>query len=137
VVPLLNLPPTAPLTSLLQVFSFHQSEDDIEIHQTGHYLSTIEECCMDKQISKKIKAVADIQVRAKIKEIIGQVKCPKDFKCAHSGFEKLCVARDCGMDHYLECLEDNPLICKFVIVFGDRYFCQCPLRVYIAKHIEK
>jgi hypothetical protein len=92
---------------------------------------------MDKQISKNIKGIKDKQVSKKIKEIIGHMQCPKDFKCASSGFDKLCKAKDCGMDHYLECLEDNPSPCKFVILFGERYFCQCPLRVYIAKNIEK
>jgi hypothetical protein len=81
--------------------------------------------------------VMDKQVDKKIKEIIGHMKCPKDFKCANSGFKNLCRARDCGMDYYLECLEDNPLPCKFVILFGEQYFCQCPLRVYVSKKLEK
>jgi hypothetical protein len=79
----------------------------------------------------------DRQVSKEIKKIIGHMQCPKDFKCASSGFKKLCLARDCGMDHYLECHEDNPFACKFVILFGEQYFCQCPLRVYIAKQLEK
>ncbi len=91
---------------------------------------------MDKQVRKKIKEISDKQVRENIVEIIGHMQCPKDFKCATSGFQNLCLARDCGMDHYLECLENNPLSCKFVILFGDRYYCQCPLRVYIAKQLK-
>jgi len=92
---------------------------------------------MDQQIRKKIKQINDKQVSEKILQIIGHMQCPKNFKCANSGFEKLCLARDSGMEYYLECLEDNPLPCKFVIVFGNRHFCQCPLRVYISKHLEK
>ena len=73
----------------------------------------------------------------RIKEITGQVKCPKDFRCAKSGFENLCKARDFGLEDYLECLEDNPINCKFSVSFGSGYLCQCPLRVYISKELKK
>lgn len=92
---------------------------------------------MDKQIRKNIKKIADKQVRATIEEIIGHMQCPKGFKCAQGGFEDLCRAQECGMEYYLECLEEKPRSCKFVILFGDRHYCQCPLRVYIAKHLGK
>jgi len=92
---------------------------------------------MDKQVRKKIHEINDQQVVKKIIQIIGRMKCPKDFKCAKHGFEKLCLAKDCGMDDYLECFDDDPLPCKFVLKFGDQFFCQCPLRVYIAKNLEK
>jgi len=89
---------------------------------------------MDKQVRKKIKEIDDKQVRENILEIIGRMQCPKDFHCAKNGFQNLCLARDCGMDHYLECLADNHVPCKFAILFGELYYCQCPLRVYIAKN---
>ena len=73
-----------------------------------------------------------------IEEIIGQFKCSKDFECYKSGFENLCKAEDVGMDSYLHCLEEDPVECKFsVILFGDRYYCECPLRIYIAKVLKK
>ena len=75
--------------------------------------------------------------RRKIEKIIGQLQCPKDFKCAESGFENLCKARDFGIDDFLECLEDNPSRCSFAFHFGNTYFCQCPLRVYLAKKLKK
>ena len=36
--------------------------------------------------------------REKIEEIIGRLSCPKNFKCAASGFEDLCKAKDIGID---------------------------------------
>jgi hypothetical protein len=75
--------------------------------------------------------------RKRIEDIIGEMQCPKGFKCAHSGFENLCKARDLGLESFLECLEDHPSSCKFSIFFGDSHFCQCPLRVYLAKHLKK
>jgi len=35
--------------------------------------------------------------KKKIEEIIGRLKCPKDFVCAQSEFERLCKARDIGL----------------------------------------
>jgi hypothetical protein len=90
---------------------------------------------MDKRISKNIKGIKDEQVSNKIKEIIGHMQCQKDFTCIANGFKSLCRAKDCGMADYVECLEDNSLSCKFVILFGEQHFCQCPLGVYIAKHL--
>ncbi|MFC1829536.1 hypothetical protein ACFL0O_07995 [Thermodesulfobacteriota bacterium] len=75
--------------------------------------------------------------RKQIEGIVGQMQCPKDFKCAHSGFENLCRAKDLGLESFLECLDDNPSLCKFSIFFGDAHFCQCPLRVYLAKRLKK
>lgn len=72
-----------------------------------------------------------------IEEIIGQMKCPKDFRCWKSGLEVLCKARDIGQESFLECLEENPQECKFPLSFGYSYFCQCPLRVYIAKELKR
>ena len=92
---------------------------------------------MDKIIRNKVKVINDEQVNKKITSMIGHMNCPKDFKCANNGFENLCRAKECGMDDYLECLEDDPLSCKFAILFGRQYFCQCPLRVYIAKNLEE
>jgi hypothetical protein len=79
----------------------------------------------------------DQDCKKRIEEIIGEIKCPKDFRCAQSGFENLCKARDFGLDDYLECLEDNPIYCQFSLSFGDGYFCQCPLRVYLSKKLKK
>ena len=75
--------------------------------------------------------------RKRIKDIIGQMQCPKNFKCANSGFDNLCRARDFGLENYLECLEANPSECRFALPFGSTHFCQCPLRVYVSKKIKK
>ena len=75
--------------------------------------------------------------KKRIEEIIGQINCPKGFTCAQSGFELLCKAKDFGLDNYLECIEDFPSQCKFALPFGKTHFCQCPLRIYIAKKIKK
>ncbi|MCP4368088.1 MAG: hypothetical protein GY797_08285 [Deltaproteobacteria bacterium] len=75
--------------------------------------------------------------RKKIKEIMAGMQCPLDFRCAKSGFERLCKAKDFGLESYLECLEENPYDCNFALPFGHSYFCQCPLRVYLWKKLKK
>lgn len=75
--------------------------------------------------------------KKEIDKIIGGIECPKDFKCCKSGLEKLCMARDIGIESFLECLERDPQKCKFSFSFGLSYLCQCPLRVYIAKKLKK
>jgi hypothetical protein len=77
------------------------------------------------------------EVRKKIEVIMGDMQCPKNFKCAESGFEDLCKAKDVGLDSYLKCLESNPSNCNFALSYGYKHFCQCPLRVYLAKKLNK
>ena len=73
----------------------------------------------------------------KIEEIMGEIQCPKNFNCIKSGLEVLCKAKDLGLENYLKCLESNPNDCKFALPFGYNHFCQCPLRVYLAKNLKK
>ena len=76
------------------------------------------------------------EVRRKITEIIGEMHCPKDFECAESGFEELCRVRNIGLESYLECLEPDAKYCMFNLPFGKRYYCRCPLRVYLAQTLK-
>jgi len=79
----------------------------------------------------------DHEVKKEIEEIIKQISCDKGVRCYKSGFKNLCKARDIGLDSYLECLEENPQDCKFSLFFGYSHFCQCPLRIYLAKRIKE
>ena len=73
--------------------------------------------------------------RKRIEQIIGEMQCPKNFKCAESGFENVCKANDNRLDDFLICLEEYPMACKFVVPFGASYYCRCPLRVYLSKKL--
>ena len=75
--------------------------------------------------------------KKEIEELIGQIQCPKGFKCYKSGFDVLCKAKDIGLELALECLEENAVICKFSFFYVDSYFCECPLRVFISKKLKK
>jgi len=75
--------------------------------------------------------------RKQIQQIMGDMRCAKDFKCAKSGFSNLCRALDVGLEHQLLCLEDNPSDCMFCSSSRGGYLCDCPLRVYIAKKLGR
>jgi hypothetical protein len=72
-----------------------------------------------------------------LKELIGHLKCPKDFKCCTEGLEDLCKARDIGLETFAECLEVHPLDCPFSMRLANVNYCKCTLRVYIAKKLGK
>ncbi len=75
--------------------------------------------------------------KGELRQILNGLKCSKDFLCYTSGLEKLCRATDIGLEKSLVCLESNPQDCKFSVRYGGSFFCQCPLRVYIAKKLQK
>lgn len=75
--------------------------------------------------------------RKKIEEIMAGMTCAEGFNCAKSGFERLCKAKDFGLENYLECLEEPPRTCTFALPFGYGHFCLCPLRVYLSKKLKK
>jgi len=71
--------------------------------------------------------------RQRLEEIKQGTTCPKGFPCEESDFKRICRARHIGMESFVECLEENPRACPFVMPFGDGYFCKCPLRVFVAR----
>jgi hypothetical protein len=84
------------------------------------------------------KGMKKEEYRKKIQEIIDKIHCPKNFECIENGFERLCKAKECGLENYLECLESNLIFpCSFMLNVDKTIFCQCPLRVYIEKKIKK
>jgi len=78
-----------------------------------------------------------VQDKKRMAELMVGMQCPKDFKCIDLGSEDLCKARDSGLENYLECIDHNRYTCKFIVRFGDGYFCYCPLRVYLKKKLKK
>ena len=73
----------------------------------------------------------------KVEKMLHGLNCSKGFTCFISGQEDLCRAEDIGLDSYLVCLN---IIRENVHSLLQRmetcHFCQCPLRVYIAKKMK-
>jgi hypothetical protein len=76
-------------------------------------------------------------IQKDVEEIIDGLKCPKDFTCYTSKFDNLCRVRDVGLKSFIVCLASDSIECKFSLQFGGLIFCQCPLRVYVAKKFKK
>lgn len=75
--------------------------------------------------------------KSAIEELINGLECPKDFVCYKSGLQQLSKTRDIGLETFLICLENHANTCKFSVPFAELFFCQCPLRVYMAKKLKK
>jgi hypothetical protein len=74
--------------------------------------------------------------KEEIERLMEGIVCANDFKCCKSRFNDLCEAQEFGLESFLVCLEKDPK-CKFSYAIGSRYFCQCPLRAYLAKKLGK
>ena len=72
-----------------------------------------------------------------IEKLAARIKCPKDFMCYKSGLTELCKAKDIGLGTYLECLDNDAQKCIFSLPWGDSYLCKCPLRIYLAKELNR
>ena len=75
--------------------------------------------------------------KQRIEQIINTMECRKDFECYKSEFENLSKVRDLGIEGFIECLEKTPQVCNFSIPFGNTHFCKCPLRIYVAKNLNR
>lgn len=92
----------------------------------------------DKRILQELADEIKLSVEDKeLQEVLDETTCQKGFICYRSGFETLCKAEDVGRKFVLVCLEENPEDCKFSFPIGATNYCQCPVRVYIAKKLKK
>jgi hypothetical protein len=79
----------------------------------------------------------DAEHKQQIEKIIKSIECQKNFECYKSNFTRLCKAKDIGMETFVECLSEENRTCNFVLPFGNKYLCRCPLRLYISKRLKK
>ena len=94
------------------------------------------------QSSKKTSSAAKGRImrdedRQEIKKIMAGMQCKKNFACLESGFKNLCKAEDTGIENVIKCLEEKCAVCSFALPFGDVYFCQCQLRIYLSRKLKK
>ena len=79
----------------------------------------------------------DKDSKKQIEKIIDKMNCQKNFECYTSEFKKLSTVKSVNSKNLFECLSKKPKKCQFSLPFGDGYFCKCPLRIYIAKNLNK
>ncbi len=86
---------------------------------------------------KPLLNIIDTYDKKQIGQVICLMECTEDSECYKSALKSLCRARDIGLETFVECLEEDPHKCKFSVSFGDSYFCKSPLRVHVAKKLNK
>ncbi|MCK4499417.1 hypothetical protein KAU11_02905 [Candidatus Babeliales bacterium] len=72
-----------------------------------------------------------------VEQLISTFKCPSDYSCYKLKFEELCEAVIFGDGEMIECVDKNASTCHFSSPFGDGYFCNCPLRAFVARKLKK
>ncbi len=72
----------------------------------------------------------------RIKSLLGRLRCTKELSCTKAGLQSLCKARYILNDKVKLCLEKTP-DCSFATKFGSGFLCECPVRIYLAKHLGK
>lgn len=77
------------------------------------------------------------QQMSEMEQIIGSMKCAKDFECFKSGFQKLCKVKNIGEGKVIECSPENRSPCEYKFSFMAKTFCKCELRYYIARNLNK
>ena len=92
---------------------------------------------LEERIEKLEKEREDVVRDMKVVGFMGDLKCPKDFQCYKRKYEELCKTDYFGETNVLLCLEEEPQSCTFSLSYKERYYCQCPLRNYIAEEIGK
>ena len=92
---------------------------------------------LEERIESLEQEKEDVKTHQKVVEIIGDLKCPKDFQCYKSKYDELCNAGFNGKPGMLCCLEEEPNECIFSLSYRDTYYCQCPLRNHIAEKVGK
>jgi len=74
---------------------------------------------------------------SKIRKIMRDMHCHRDFECYKSSFENLSRAGIVGDAIKVICLEEEAKICNYGLAFGYGYICKCPLRNYVAKKFNR
>lgn len=92
---------------------------------------------LEERIEKLEKEREDVVRDMKVVGFMGDLKCPKDFQCYKRKYKDLCKTEYFGETKVLLCLEEEPQSCTFSLSYKETYYCQCPLRNYIAEEIGK
>jgi hypothetical protein len=93
--------------------------------------------CEDYWLCSSNQESMEKRILQEINEIRKRMQCSKGFLCAESGYAQLCKAKDIGLKRHLLCQEHDQTSCDFSLLFDQKYYCGCPLRVYLKKKLQK
>ena len=87
---------------------------------------------MSKYTLKRNKTI-EHDYQKKMEKIMGSMECPEDFACLQLGKCPHCKANGFKLENSVE-VDGNGRPCKLLSSYGDTYFCNCPLNVYLTKN---
>ena len=87
---------------------------------------------MSKSRLERNKTIAH-DYQKKIEKIMGSMECSENFACSQLGKCPHCKANGFKLENSVE-VDGNGRPCKFLSSYGDTYFCNCPLNVYLIKN---
>ncbi len=89
------------------------------------------------ELSEKRMELTPEQNR-RIRAIMAELDCPKDFTCYKSKFDDLTPVEAFPGNSMVECRRVDPSTCPMAFTFGiGKGFCTCPLRKYVALELGK
>jgi len=92
---------------------------------------------LEERIERLENEKSNVIRQIELTEIIGGLKCPKNYHCYRTNYKELCKAEFLGKLKVVHCLEEDSQGCIFSLSYKDAYYCQCPVRNYIAEKIER
>jgi len=75
--------------------------------------------------------------RKRAKEIMGDTKCPHDFKCVDFGFQRVFRSKHGKTEVGFKCFKADIPVCPYSDKQNDHFFCGCPIRESIAEELNK
>jgi hypothetical protein len=79
----------------------------------------------------------DNETKKEIKEIIGDAQCSHNCQCFESCFEHIFKATSDGVKIVIKCSNRNPSDCPYAEKAGDDLLCNCSVRYYVAKKLNR
>ena len=74
--------------------------------------------------------------KEEIEKIMGSMECTNDFECLQTGECPHCTVKGFKLENAVE-VDGKGRSCKLLTAYGDTYFCNCPLNVYLTKNFAK
>ena len=79
----------------------------------------------------------DPEKQKELLRIKEQTRCSKQHRCLKDSLRDICKAKYLAVADMMQCLDETPEKCDYSQPSEGIIRCKCPLRRYIAIHIEE
>ena len=78
-----------------------------------------------------------LEQREQLKRLVDDTPCDRRHECFRTALEKLREVEWAAGEEVLFCRDKDGPDCRNSMQFGQAAVCQCPVRLYIAKHFRR